>query len=519
MAVLVLLANACAPLHRPVRPDANFPSGTLPLGTSDLIQTHAVDVLAPGLRHHHIVRGKPGADQHWVVSTPVAHSLRQQAEAKACLERAGLVAIAASYRTPGSNPEAYTVFRGGAFASEKAARDAVPAALVADCRLSFQHSSGDPQATRGPWSLHIVEIDPRHFRGRLVSALGQGRVVGLGKTSDIARRDTAIAAVNAGFFVMKAEEGVVGEPAGIAVIAGRIESEATRQRPYLLIRDGRPLSAEVVDAAEPGALAVTWPDGSRSTIDGVNRRPNFIRNCGVPGSRPTAEPLHDVTCANPDELVALTPTFGRSLAGEQGRALLVRSDGSAVPASVSTRPGAGEVVLVATGKRAAELAGKTRASLDLTYRSPQLREPSVVYAVNGGPLLVRDGQAVRREDREGWLMTSRSDPARAAMVHGWVNRRNPRTAAGIAPDGRIFLVTVDGREFEGEGQEKPPASVGMTIEELRTTMRWLGVRDAINLDGGGSTTMVIRGAVVNRPSDRTGERPVGDAILVLPERR
>jgi exopolysaccharide biosynthesis protein len=47
-------------------------------------------------------------------------------------------------------------------------------------------------------------------------------------------------------------------------------------------------------------------------------------------------------------------------------------------------------------------------------------------------------------------------------------------------------------------------------------MRWLGVRDAINLDGGGSTTLVIRGAVANRPSDKSGERPIGDAIIILP---
>ena len=47
-------------------------------------------------------------------------------------------------------------------------------------------------------------------------------------------------------------------------------------------------------------------------------------------------------------------------------------------------------------------------------------------------------------------------------------------------------------------------------------MRALGARDALNLDGGGSTTMVIRGTLVTRPSDATGERPIGDAILVAP---
>lgn len=48
----------------------------------------------------------------------------------------------------------------------------------------------------------------------------------------------------------------------------------------------------------------------------------------------------------------------------------------------------------------------------------------------------------------------------------------------------------------------------------RAVMRALGARDAVNLDGGGSTTMTIRGTVVTRPSDATGERPIGDAILL-----
>jgi exopolysaccharide biosynthesis protein len=47
----------------------------------------------------------------------------------------------------------------------------------------------------------------------------------------------------------------------------------------------------------------------------------------------------------------------------------------------------------------------------------------------------------------------------------------------------------------------------------------LGAVDAMNLDGGGSTTMVIHNKVVNRPSDATGERPVSDAILVFPKKR
>jgi exopolysaccharide biosynthesis protein len=56
----------------------------------------------------------------------------------------------------------------------------------------------------------------------------------------------------------------------------------------------------------------------------------------------------------------------------------------------------------------------------------------------------------------------------------------------------------------------------MTIEELSALMRELGAVSALNLDGGGSTTMVVAGRVVNSPSDASGERPVSDALLVFP---
>jgi exopolysaccharide biosynthesis protein len=58
----------------------------------------------------------------------------------------------------------------------------------------------------------------------------------------------------------------------------------------------------------------------------------------------------------------------------------------------------------------------------------------------------------------------------------------------------------------------------MTIAELSKLMLEIGCLDAINLDGGGSTTMVIRNKVVNHPSDATGERPVSDALLVYSRR-
>lgn len=89
--------------------------------------------------------------------------------------------------------------------------------------------------------------------------------------------------------------------------------------------------------------------------------------------------------------------------------------------------------------------------------------------------------------------------------------RHPRTAVAITSKGLILLITVDGRNEN---------AAGMNLFELRSVMRWLSASDAINLDGGGSTTLWILGkGVVNYPSDNKlwdheGERKVANVILV-----
>ena len=67
------------------------------------------------------------------------------------------------------------------------------------------------------------------------------------------------------------------------------------------------------------------------------------------------------------------------------------------------------------------------------------------------------------------------------------------------------MITVDGRQAE---------SAGINLQRLAEILLELGATDAMNLDGGGSTTMFLDGKVVNKPSDKEGERKVSDAILV-----
>jgi exopolysaccharide biosynthesis protein len=92
-----------------------------------------------------------------------------------------------------------------------------------------------------------------------------------------------------------------------------------------------------------------------------------------------------------------------------------------------------------------------------------------------------------------------------SFQYGWALQRNPRTIAGVDAEGRTLLVTVDGRQL-GEH--------GLSIKEAADVARALGMVEAINLDGGGSTAMVVDGVLVSSPSDGAGERAVGDAIFV-----
>jgi hypothetical protein len=89
----------------------------------------------------------------------------------------------------------------------------------------------------------------------------------------------------------------------------------------------------------------------------------------------------------------------------------------------------------------------------------------------------------------------------------FAERRHPRTAVGFTRDGTALLVVVDGRQ--------PPYSDGMTLPELTDLMIRLGARDALNFDGGGSSSLVVRGRVLNRPADREGERAVGNALALV----
>lgn len=121
--------------------------------------------------------------------------------------------------------------------------------------------------TGGPLVINILTIDPGQFRGTLTPALATGMVKGLDRTSNIAARANAIAAVNGGYFVIGEADGTPGDAAGISVIDGELISEAVNGRTSLLVRpDGR-ASIDALTTRD----TETSSDGASAPLTGLNR--------------------------------------------------------------------------------------------------------------------------------------------------------------------------------------------------------------------------------------------------------
>ncbi len=125
----------------------------------------------------------------------------------------------------------------------------------------------------------------------------------------------------------------------------------------------------------------------------------------------------------------------------------------------------------------------------------QARFWPVEDAIGAGPMLLVDGRVHVTADEEVFFGTSIPE------VH-------PRTAAGVTPDGALILMVVDGRQSQ---------SRGVGLEELARLMQSAGAADALNLDGGGSSALVVRGVLLNRPAGAPTEREVASALAAFCE--
>lgn len=527
--VLALLASFAAMPSASSAP-SSAAAKPLPLGDPGLTETRTTETLQPGVTLTRIVRGAGTAELPWTVEVSIPGgtgspdpdappaALRDRASAEelaATLTAEGFAARAEEVTTP-----AVADFAGGTLGwrvrvgtfDAQAEANAERARLVAAGYAgSAAYTGWDGDAgVRGTWRVDVLTVDPRAFRGGLVAGYGRD-LENREKTSELATAAGATAGVNAGFFVLDPKAGAPGDPAGAGVYDGRLLSESVGTRPALVLSD----SARGTHVARLGWEGRVTAARGALPLDGINRVPGLIRNCGgTADDAPTHLPLHDVTCTDDDEVVAFTGEYGaRTPAGDgteavldaRGRVTEVRSPrGGALP------PGGSSVQ--ATGEHAGDLAALARSGEKLRIshglrddRGRPVATPPGTAVVNGGPELVHDGRLHVTPAADGMVQ-----PGNPSFYYGWMHKRNPRTLAGTDAAGRTVLVTADGRATD---------SLGLSIPESADVARALGLRDAVNLDGGGSTTMAVGGEVINDPSDAAGERPVGDALLILPERR
>ena len=477
----------------------------LPLGPPDLPETRTVEELAPGVTLTTIERGTAPAGPIWTV-TAGFRATRAEADTLARKVAAtGEPARVEQVDDPLVGDVAGFVVRSGLFdtraeahtVAQRLTADGVPASAAATVE--------DGTPTTGPWVVRVLSIDPR--RASVDAQLATGVVPGRETTTDIARRTDAVAAVNGGYFVIGAGDGTPGDLAGISSIDGDLVGEAADGRSALVLG---PTGASVQSLATD--LRVRADDGATREVDGIDRRPGAIRSCGgVGGDAPTEQPRHDVTCTDPSELISYDAAWGGP-AGADAEHAVALDPGGVVTATASRDDlpvPAGGRVLAGTGDGADWLREHARPGtrlalaedvVDTESGAPLVLAPQVDI-VNGGPRLVRDGAVDATSAAEGFVQ-----PANPAFRYGFAIRRNPRTLAGVKPDGTVLLVAADGRA--------PGRSVGLSFAESADVLVALGARDGLNLDGGGSTALVADGALRTDPSDDAGERPVGDALVV-----
>lgn len=452
---------------------------TFPLCASPVVG-HIVrsESLAPGLTHYEWRRGgATAAGGSYVV---VAGTERDQKLADALLaavERAGLRPV------PVYGREGYEIRVSGLRDLQGAEKDRATliAAGIAGARV--REGSHDLASPEGPFVAHVLEVDP----GLIEVAAGHSRdaAIGLETTRDLARRRGALAAVNGGFF--RVDGPLAGESEGVLIVRGRLLSEPDRGRAgFALVRTG-PVTTALFDRLAFCA-ELRLPDGTGIAVDGFNRdrragevviytREFHLTTLTLPGGVEAVVDSRRGSQAGPGEVLALHRSSGSSPIPQDGMV-------------VSFAPGVAEAERLSPGMK-----------VDLVWRLwPGSPDPEGLWslasgALGAGPLLLRDGDRVLRPEVE-------------SISRVFAEARHPRTAVAARADGSLLLVTVDGRE--------PGWSVGMSLTELTDLLLELGAVDGVNLDGGGSTTMVVRGETVNRPSDPNGDRANGDAILLFP---
>ena len=353
---------------------------------------------------------------------------------------------------------------------------------VADGVQFYRLSNPDLLVPPGPVAVQVLRLDPAKVDLR--STLAQDRVVQLETVPDMAARANAIAAINAGFFVVKN-----GDPVGVLEVNHELVSDTPMLRGAVgIVRDeGKPL--KLLFDRVSATMLLRFRSGDEEftqEIDGVDTTrargrlmlytPRFGGDTGMADTG-----VEWQLGGSPLVVTERRPNAGRTAIPRDGAVL---SFGGTVLPTALERLDKGQAVA---------LEPKFQALLGTLPE--QWADAKDV--VSGAGLLVFRGR----------VMTEWKDEQ---LRDGFTTERHPRTMIGASKNGAIWLVTVDGRN--------PQLSLGMTFAELQALAQKLNLFYALNLDGGGSTTMVVQGKVMNHPSDAAGPRKVSDGLVVTQRR-
>ena len=347
-------------------------------------------------------------------------------------------------------------------------------------------SSGTWTTADGAQAVQLVEVDPADPAISLESATPAAGVDARQTVRKQALRVSrdghrVVAAINGDIWNTDTASGT-RSPIGLQVRHGELLTAAAKARPT--IGFGADEVARLGDVAVTGSVIL--PDGVTTlAIDRINkpRRSGdlvlYTRRWGPSTS----------TLANGAEVVLTGAVLPLRVSGTWTAtvAKVVKAGGDvAIPA--------GALVLSAHGAAATIIGSLTIGSTVTVSTSVTAGWEDVVEAIGGREWLVEDGAVGIRP------------------VSSVTTNVHPRTAVGLRSDGRLLLATVDGRQ--------PGYSVGMTAADLAAMLMAQGAEDAIMLDGGGSTTALVRrpgdveASLVNRPSAGY-QRAVDNALLVV----
>jgi len=316
----------------------------------------------------------------------------------------------------------------------------------------------------GPLHVHILKIDLNNEKINVRPSLAGGIIGNLEKTSEIAIKNNAIAAVNGSFFEARKK---LHLPVGFMVIDGQVVNKSILERTSVGIKKDKEI---IFGIPKTNGYVLNLNNKKSLPIWGVNR----------PRKK--------------DEVIIYTNEYGDTTrTNKYGKEIVVEADGSIknITDGNSAIPKDGFVVSLHGWSRDFTTKIKKSDKIGLVYDLAE-KWKDVIQAITGGPLLVKDGQTVHKDS----LVTEKF---RSEMLSP-----NSRTAIGTSNNKELILVVVDSQR---------PMSIGVTYDDLAEIMKDAGAVNAIGLDGGHASTMYINGKVVNKPL-RNEEGMVSNAILI-----